>query len=249
MHGLNDQTVAASPALSNACNTAHDGAMSKAHRGREATSTVAQLDRLPSSELGVGNSISQQSRPGQPPTPDQVLPYHHATSLHSSAGARWPVDCLGVSASPAKSSQHNEQHPRAAGRCKQPIARHRRGTAKAACKKKTADTETTQHHSNLGPASPDIHPSRAVHSRPLSTAAKQKASMAPAADTADTLAGALTEISQSAEDNGGHCCDSMASALAPLMKAHVRSKPRLPAEVTDDSEEPSKSSSDKVRQN
>ena len=68
--------------------------------------------------------------------------------------------------------------------------------------------------------------------------------MTPAADTADT--GALTEISQSAEGNEGHCCDSMASALAPLMKAHVRSKPELPAEVTDDSEAPSKSSSDKV---
>ena len=210
--------------------------------------TVAQLDRLPSSELGVGDSISQQSRPGQPPTPDQILPFHHATSLHSSAGGRWPVDSLEVSASPAKSSQHNEQQPRAAGKRKQPITRPNQGTAAAArpCKRRTADLKTTPRLSNLGPASPDIHPSRAVHSRPQAAADKQEDSMAPAADTVDTLAGAVTEISQSAADDGGHCCDSMASALAPLMQAHVRSKPALPAEVTDDSEAPSKSSSDKV---
>ena len=211
--------------------------------------TVAQLDRLPSSELGIGDSISQQSRPGQPPTPDQILPFHHATSLHSSAAGRWPVDSLEVSASPAKSSQHNEQHPRAAGNRKQAITRPNRGAAEAArpCKGKTADLETTQRISNLGPASPDIHPSRAVHSRPQAAAARQEASMAPAGDTADTLAGDVTEISQSAGEGEGHCCDSMASALAPLMQAHVRSKPELPAEVTDDSEAPSKSSSDKVR--
>ena len=215
-----------------------------------------KLNRAMSSNevaLQLPDSTSQQSRPGQPATPDQIQPCHDA-SRHSSAAALWPVDSQELSASgPKPSRQCAEAFVTPTNKLKKPKASLKGHGTKAAKprKRKLADTYTTQpegdkRSKNASPAL-DNHRQAAPDKHPVTSllAAVSQAPEAAAASEGREHATELTEISQSAEE-AAQCCDSIASALAPLMRAHVRSKPGLPAEFTGDSEAHSNSASDKV---
>ena len=226
-----------------------------------ASGTIAdigtKLNRAMSSNevaLQLPDSTSQQSRPGQPATPDQIQPSHDA-SRRSSAAALWPVDSQELSASGLKPSrQCAAAFLTPTNKLKKPKASLKGRGTKAAKprKRKLVDTYTTLPEGNKRSknaslaldnqrqAAPEKHPVTS----PL--AAVSQAPEAAAASEGREQATALTEISQSAEEEAAQCCDSIASALAPLMRAHVRSKPGLPAEFTGDSEAYSNSASDKV---
>lgn len=222
-----------------------------------------KIDRLFSSEdiaLQLFDSVSQHSMPGQPATPDQVLPFQNALSLHSSdAAALWPVDSKDMSASPAKLSQPAEQHTGTfstpSDKLQKPKPSRKRQHTKAANsrKRRLADMYPEQHQGEMPQMSIDHHQRSKAAPHRLQPETREcqdgpRNAAGRLGNQAQTSAhdAAQTEISQSAEDDVMHCCDSMASALAPLMQAHVRSKPGLPAEVTDDSEALSNSASDKV---
>lgn len=215
-----------------------------------------KLNRATSSievALQLPDSASQQSRPGQPATPDQIQPCHDA-SRHSSAAALWPVDSQELSASALKPSrQCAGAFVTPTNKLKKPKASRKGRGTKAANprKRKLADTYTTQPEGDKRSkkSSPALdNQAQAAPEKHSVTSLRAAGSHAPDAAAASDRehATALTEISQSAEEEAAQCCDSIASALAPLMRAHVRSKPGLPAEVTDDSETHSNSASDKV---
>ena len=237
--------------------------MKRAHS--KCTATSIKMDRVLSSEviaLQHVDSASQHSRPGQPATPDQVLPFLNAASLQSyDAAALWCIGSRNLSASPSKPlhqpealegafstpSGHAEepklsrepQHAQSANQWIAQLAdmcpdRQLRGTAQKVGHIRLPAPSGAQ--PGLQQEEAHHHQGGHLHSAGRLTEGLQ----------ASEHSAAQTEISQSAEDEVMHCCDSIASALAPLVQAHVRSKPGLPAEVTDDSEDLSNSASEKV---
>ena len=229
--------------------------------------TDTTMDRVFSSEaiaLQLLESASLHSRPGQPATPDQVLPFLNAASLHSSdAAALWRVDSRDLSASPSKPQQpaSHLQGPFStpSGQAKELRLSSEQQHAHwaHAWKPQSAATCATQQLPETAQRQDKSH-------RRLSLANggalclqqqmqhHQGGGQHPAGRLAEDLqasehSAAQTAISQSANEEAMHCCDSMASALELPVLAHVRSKPALPAEVTDDSEDLSNSASEKVR--
>lgn len=224
----------------------------------------ATMDRVFSSEaiaLQLVDSASLHSRPGQPATPEQVLPFLNAASLHSSdAAALWRVNSRDMSASPSKaarqlpgpfstpSGQAKELRLNAEQQHAQSAHAWQRQSA-AMCPNqqlREASQRQDNSHGRLSPASGGALCLQQETQHP------QDGDQHPARRLSEHLqaserSAAQTEASQSADDELMHCCDSMASALAPPLLAHVRSKPALPAEVTDDSEDLSNSASEKVR--
>lgn len=228
----------------------------KGHGGR----AEPGLDSVLSAEdlhLQLLDSASQQSRPGQPATPDQILPFLNATSLHSSAAARcWASDSRELSAFPQLlSPQQPWQHPgtssTAAGKAEEPAHPRERLCASTACPRKRllAEINSSQHLSKA--AGGTKHATAGLRAQQHAASEKAQGGTLQAACRIEEEAQAsgldAAQTDASAEDDARvHRCDSYASALAPLMRAHVRSKPPPPAEVTDDSEALSNSSSDKV---
>ena len=216
------------------------------------------LDRALSSEaiaLQLAESISQHSRPGQPATPDQVLPFLNAASLHSSeAAALWRDASRDLSASPGEAPPPEEQLHRASTSPDQaPETNLIRGQQwRKRLTDMCTDTQVRGTSHRIGQRDGRLSVAAAASLRLQPDMQNGRGCKAHATGTftedlqASEHSAAQTEISQSAEDNAMHCSDSMASAMAPLMQRHVRSKPALPAEVTDDSENLSNSASDKV---
>ena len=233
--------------------------MNTAHKRWPETGT--RMDRVFSSEVIalLVDSASQHSRPGQPATPEQVLPFLNAASLHSSdAAALWRADSRDMSASQSKPPQPTGQLQEAlrdhSGQPKQPMLSRELQHAQSAKEWQVQGVDTCPEQEQTGVLQSNVQ-SRKRLSAVIDASARLQDCLGdlshPASRITEQLqasehSAARTEISQSADDEGMHCCDSMASALAPLMRAHVRSKPALPAEVTDDSEDLSNSASDKV---
>ena len=239
--------------------------MKRAHSRCEVTGI--KMDRVLSSEviaLQHVNSASQHSRPGQPATPEQVLPFLNAASLQSyDAAALWCIGSRDLSASPSEPLQPAKQLQGAfstpSGHAQEPRLGQQPQHAQSAnpwiaqladmCpdqQLRGTPQMVGQGHSRLAAAfgapsglQHEAHHHQGGDSHPAGR-------LAEGLQAASEHLTAQTEISQSAEDEVMHCCDSIASALAPLVQAHVRSKPGLPAEVTDDSEELSNSASEKV---
>ena len=238
--------------------------METAHK--RCADTGTKMDRVFSSEviaLQLVDSASQHSRPGQPATPEQVLPFLNAVSLHSSdAAALWRADSRDISASPSKPLQPAGRLQGApsnpSAQAKEPMLSRELQRAQSAKARQLQLADTYHRQQQNGRAQRNAQSRQRLSAVMDASAGLQHETLdclgdrhPPASRIEENLqasesSAAQTEISQSEDEEGMHCCDSMASALAPLMRAHVRSKPALPAEVTDDSEDLSNSASDKV---